>query len=190
MRIAAQNITVELAGRSFALRPSLGAAIRLAYEIDDFGALMKCLAEGHTEALALVISETSGNSIAEVRAALAPPFGGKLIPAIEACMSVVAAMLDFGEKAEGNSTGPVVAISEVFEQLFTLGTGWIGWPPSATWEATPQEIIAAHSGRVAMLKAIFGSEEEDKPSGPDFTADPDASNKLRAIALGGGNMAA
>ena len=190
MRIAAPNITVELEGRSFALRPSLGAAIRLAYEIDDFGALMKHLAEGNTETLALVIAETSGSSIAEVRAVLAPPFGGKLIPAIEASMSVVATMVDFGEKAEGNGTGPVVAITEVFEQLYQLGTGWIGWTPAATWGATPAEIIAAHSGRVAMLKAIFGSEEEDKPSGPDFTADPDAASKLRALAGAGGNMAA
>lgn len=188
MRIAAPNITVELAGRSFALRPSLGAAIRLAYQFDDFGVLMKQLAEGHIDTLALVIAETSGSSIAEVRSALAPPFGGKLIPAVTACMEVVAAMVDFGERTEGNSTAPAVPISDVFEQLFALGTGWIGWTPAATWSATPAEIIAAHSGRVSMLKAIFGSDEEDKPTGPDFAADPDATSKLRALASAGGNV--
>ncbi|WP_287245996.1 hypothetical protein [Mesorhizobium sp.] len=53
-------------------------------------------------------------------------------------------------------------IEESLEQLFEIGTGWLGWSPADTWAATPAEIIVAQRGLVAKLKAIHGT-AEDKP---------------------------
>lgn len=70
----------------------------------------------------------------------------------------------------------------LLEHLFEIGTGWLGWTPEDTWSAAPAEIVAAHKGRIALLKAIFGSnEKETEQNEPDFTRDPDAGMKLRAL---------
>ncbi|MES0167816.1 hypothetical protein NKJ87_17780 [Mesorhizobium sp. M0027] len=59
--------------------------------------------------------------------------------------------------------GKDFTIEEALEQLFEIGTGWLGWSPTDTWTATPAEIIVAQRGLVAKLKAIHGS-AEDTPS--------------------------
>ena len=55
--------------------------------------------------------------------------------------------------------------ASLFRSLFRMGTGWLGWTPEETWNASPLEIMEARAGRLDMLKAIFGSKDED--AGPD-----------------------
>lgn len=54
-------------------------------------------------------------------------------------------------------------LTDYFERLFSIGTGWLGWTPQDTWEATPAEIITAYYGRLDMLKAIFGGTDDAEP---------------------------
>lgn len=58
------------------------------------------------------------------------------------------------------------------DKLFEVGTGWLGWTPEQTFDALPIEIIAAHTGRVNMLKAIYGNGETDStPPAPEALDD-------------------
>ncbi len=38
--------------------------------------------------------------------------------------------------------------------------GWLGWTEEQALAADVNAIVVAHRGRVAMLKAVFGSSEE------------------------------
>ncbi|TAI63451.1 hypothetical protein CWO89_24080 [Bradyrhizobium sp. Leo170] len=58
--------------------------------------------------------------------------------------------------------GKPISFDEYFTQLFQIGTGWLGWSPAETWNATPAEIINAKRGRNAMLEEIFGRKSEDQ----------------------------
>ncbi|MFG1371486.1 hypothetical protein V5F32_04850 [Xanthobacter oligotrophicus] len=42
-----------------------------------------------------------------------------------------------------------------------MGTGWLGWTEAETLDTSMPGIVAAHKGRLAMLKAIFGSGKEE-----------------------------
>ncbi|WP_332712637.1 hypothetical protein [Pelagibacterium mangrovi] len=58
------------------------------------------------------------------------------------------------------------------EKLFEVGTGWLGWTAEQTLDALPIEIIHAHTGRVAMLRAIYGGGEADSaPPAPEALDD-------------------
>lgn len=181
MRIAPAIIDLELNGTTFTLRPGIGAAIRLAYAY-ELPALAKGVAEGNISVIAAVIAETSGAPLSHVHAALAPPFNGKLIKSINAAMAVLAEMLDFGEEDAKPATGTPMPLIKAFEHLFEVACGTIGWSPDIALSATPQQILAAYRGRVELLKALFGSTEDDKPRNPSFERDPDATAKLRELA--------
>lgn len=181
MRIAPATIVLELNGTTFTLRPSLGAAIRLAYAY-ELPALAKGVAEGNLSMLAAVIAETSGAPLSHVHAAVAPPFNGKLIKAINAAMAVLAEMLDFGEEDAKPATGTPMPLIKAFQHLFEIACGTIGWSPEIALNATPAQILIAYRGRVELLKALFGTSEDDKPHTPSFERDPDATAKLRELA--------
>jgi hypothetical protein len=53
------------------------------------------------------------------------------------------------------------------EELFGIGTGWLGWTPKDAWEATPAEIIAAHCAHLKKLQAIHGGGDKGKPDDYD-----------------------
>ncbi len=67
-------------------------------------------------------------------------------------------------------TGKALSWSDAYAELYQIGTGWLGWTPQETWNATPTEITEAFKGKLAMLKAIHGSaEEEPAPPSEDYT---------------------
>src|SRR3569623_532647 len=57
MQLAADPITIEIAGEAFVLRPSLLAAMRLTRKHGDFAKLYKLVLSGHTGAIEDVIRE-------------------------------------------------------------------------------------------------------------------------------------
>lgn len=190
MRIAAPDILLELDGRTFALRPSVGAAIRLAYRYDSFAHVMKGVAEGRIGVIADVIAETSARPLSEVRAALAPPLNRCLFPAIEACVAVITALTDLGgNDGESGNTGTPMSFTDGYQHLFEVACGAIGWTAEAALSATPAQIIIAYKGRVELLKAIFGSAEDggEAPKAPHFERDEEGFAALRAMSLSGAN---
>lgn len=64
-------------------------------------------------------------------------------------------------------------ITPHLEQLFEIGTGWLGWSPSDTWAATPTEIMIAQRGLIAKLKAIHGTAEDQPESDPNQPVSPE-----------------
>lgn len=78
-------------------------------------------------------------------------------------------------------------IEESLEQLFEIGTGWLGWSPADTWAATPAEIIVAQRG-IAKLKAIHGSAEDKSAYDPLEAVSPaevaQGIATLRALSVG------
>lgn len=48
--------------------------------------------------------------------------------------------------------------AKVFNDLYGYGTGWLGWTPAQTWDATPAEIITAMKAHSEKLIAMNGGE--------------------------------
>lgn len=188
MQIAAPDITLEMNGRSFCLRPTLGAAIRLAYAYDDLQAIVTALREGSYSVASDIIAEASGRSLAEVRAAMGPPLATHQRAIIDACMAFIHAIADVADDNEpkAKSSGPGITFRALYDQLYALATGWLGWTVQAALDATPAQIILAHRGRIDMLKAIFGTTENapEAEKTPNFTRDADATATLRMLAGG------
>ncbi|WDR05622.1 hypothetical protein PSQ90_15350 [Devosia rhodophyticola] len=85
------------------------------------------------------------------------------------------------------TTGNAMPMTDYFEHLFKIATGWLGWTPDQAWEATPAEIIAAKEGRTDLvsdiLKAVFGGESDsDQVQSPTANDEFDraAFNALKA----------
>ncbi|MER9210059.1 hypothetical protein [Mesorhizobium sp. M0771] len=64
-------------------------------------------------------------------------------------------------------------ITPHLEQLFEIGTGWLGWSSADTWAATPTEIMIAQRGLIAKLKAIHGTPDDKQGGDPRQPVSPD-----------------
>jgi hypothetical protein len=65
--------------------------------------------------------------------------------------------------------------------LMKIAMGWLGWSERQALDTTIPAILTAYEGRMDMLKAIFGSGEDDKgkPERKRYsTKDPEAMKKL------------
>ena len=67
--------------------------------------------------------------------------------------------------------GKTVSWAEAYAQLYQIGTGWLGWTPAETWDATPAEISEALAGYVARLEAIHGTADTDNTAQTDGQRD-------------------
>ncbi|WP_426609488.1 phage tail assembly chaperone [Bradyrhizobium sp. McL0616] len=74
-------------------------------------------------------------------------------------------------------SGTPMRFEEFFTRLFKIGTGYLGWSPDDTWNATPAEILAAREGRMELLIQLFGG-KRDEDTDSDLSGDRD---KLNAI---------
>jgi hypothetical protein len=158
MPLSDDNFVITLGDRTLVLRPTLRAAFHL-HQRYGFQALSREIAEGSFTAIVDLLNATSTTT---------PD-----IP-LHALLSDRDTLLEFvlvlagssGTKSDkpqpGKSAKPI-SFDEYFTRLFQIGTGWLGWTPDDTWNATPAEILTAHQGRVEMLKAIFGK-GDDEPS--------------------------
>lgn len=200
--------TIDIGSEVFTLRPSLRCAYLLATREGGFEKLLKDLSEqsitAMTDVIAAALDDAAAREFSIAVSArplrvlldmdaqfdlepLAPPQ-----PVNEKLIAFILATLDINTENRtvapgGTATRSKQDFTGLLEQLYSIGTGWLGWTPEDTWAAAPVEIVAAHKGRLAMLKAIFGSgkndaeDDENTPKEPDFTRDPDAGAKLRTL---------
>ena len=177
----ADDVVLNLAGYAspVRLRPSLRAAIRLEQRF-GFAALLKGITENSLTVIASIIEEAAIDDPANLMQAIEFEPLGKALPALQGKLIEFVALLigagdnDAEEKAPA-ATGKAVSFAAYHERLFSIGTGWLGWSPADTLDATPAEILAAFRGRQEMigtvLKAVFGSaEDDDKPA--EFDPEP------------------
>ncbi|MEW4400536.1 hypothetical protein AB1J06_17825 [Agrobacterium tumefaciens] len=160
MRLA-EPIIVTIAKTEIELRPSLRHAMQLERRPGSFRQLLADLSEGSlTAALTIIEPHADGmlfleNRVFDELARLQP----SLIAYVLQCTGI-----DPDQAPnKGKNTGKPQPFAEYLTGLYRMGTGWLGWPPEITLDATPAEIIEANKGRMEMLKAIFGSGEKDKP---------------------------
>jgi hypothetical protein len=179
MRLAADPITIEIAGEAFELRPTLRAATRLARRYGDFATLYRRIIADHVSVVSDVIREGSGapHAAADFLTACELPGLGALLATLKLpLMRYVLALA--GHDDNGNeppaTTGKPITLAEYHVELFAIGTGWLGWSPEQTWTSTPAEILAAQRGRsdliVDVLKSVFGSTDKPAPAAPDLDA--------------------
>jgi hypothetical protein len=164
--LAEDEISFRIAGETMVLRPSLRAAIRLERRFGGFDKIIEQLAEENVTTMAAVMRE-SADSFTTVPDLIDSLAEMPLLRGMETLKEpLIAHVLRLaGHKPEDAETEDTnakrVTFAEHHARLFAIGTGWLGWSPQATYDATAAEIEAAFAGRVDMLKAVFGSANED-----------------------------
>ena len=161
----ADIITVSIGGEAIELRPSLRFAIRLERRPGSFAGLLREIMDGSLTAACEIIRDHADIPMLETRI-----LDNGLDPLREPLVRYVLALtgMDEPEAANDNGSKPKgksQPFSEYLSGLYKIGTGWLGWTPQETLDATPAEIMLAHDGRMSMLKAIFGGTDDktDKP---------------------------
>lgn len=184
MRLAQDEITIDLGHEVIRLRASLRAAFRLERRHGGFDKIVKGIAGGNFSIMADVIRESSDprSSFAEFLDDIdAMPMGLAIERISEPLITHVMALagVDSGATREPTPEAERIPFAEYHTKLFRIATGWLGWTPADAWEATPAEIAEAYTGRRELLSAMFGSGK-----GADNTitkADKQTRSRLNAI---------
>lgn len=155
----AEEIIILIGAEEVELRPSLRHAIQLERRPGSFRQLILEIQEGSLSAAVEVIEPHHlGPHILNQVFDVLPVITPALLRYVFACAGI-------DDRQPANENRPVTAGRSVpfnvhLESLYKLGTGWLGWTPENTLDATPAEIQLAYEGRLDMLKAIFGSSEK------------------------------
>jgi hypothetical protein len=168
----ADQTTITIDGATVTLRPTLRAAYRLE-ETYGFKAIVTGITEGQMAIMGAIIREAGDFPAAMLNLLnVIERDGAEALDVFKMPLfNLVGAMIGVGDEEEAKPTkgkSATVADSSTetfgtyFDRLFSIGTGWLGWTPAETWQATPAEIVAAQKGRVDMLRAIFGGKDDDK----------------------------
>ncbi|MET0171093.1 MAG: hypothetical protein ABW206_01650 [Agrobacterium vaccinii] len=157
----AEPIIVTIAKTEIELRPSLRYAMQLERSPGSFRQLLADLSDGSlTAAVTIIEPHADGMLFLENRVLdELPRLQHSLTAYVLQCTGI-----DPDEPAvKGKSTGKPQPFADYLTGLYRIGTGWLGWTPEITLDATPTEIIEANKGRMEMLKAIFGSGAKETP---------------------------
>lgn len=179
----ADAITVSVGGEAIKLRPSLRFAIRLEHRPGSFSGLLRDIMDGSLSAACEIIRDHADIPLLETRI-LDNGIDQFRDPLVRYVMAL-AGMDDTPEPANdnGKAKGKSQPFGEYLSGLYKIGTGWLGWTPEVTMDATPAEIMLAHEGRMSMLKAIFGS-SDDTPAKPQ--SDISLDDKFKGVFAGFG----
>jgi hypothetical protein len=162
----AESITIKLGGEVYGLRPSLRHALSLERRSEGFPGLLADLQDGSLTVYCEIIRpHYHGPEMG---------FASRVFEAMndlqEPLSEYVVACLGIDPGAKLNNDGgdsKTVTFKDHLINLYKVGTGWLGWTPDETLDATPTEIRLAYEGRIDLLKAVFGSHEETNKKLPD-----------------------
>lgn len=169
----ADDIIIRLGGEAITLRPSLRFAMRLDRRPGSFGALSREIMEGSLSAAVEIMRDHTDMPDLPTRI-METGLPRLTTPLLNYVMGVAGIDMD---DAPANDHGkptkqrPNIPFSEYLANLYRLGTGWLGWTPQETLDATPAEILEAYKGRLELLRAIFGSKEEAPSPASDIPLD-------------------
>jgi hypothetical protein len=161
VHIASDRVCLTLGGELVALRPTLRCGLRLAARPGSFAKLVEELQEVSLGAALFVLRDFDRSPLLStyVMDAGLEAVCAALVPFVVDCAGIdpdAQAKPTVGLDAEVTS----VSFGEHLANLYRIGTGWIGWTPQTTLDATPAEIAEAYKGRVDMLKAVFGGGDD------------------------------
>ncbi|MBS0250702.1 MAG: hypothetical protein JSR78_06515 [Proteobacteria bacterium] len=164
----AESITIRLGGEVYGLRPSLRHALGLERRPGGFPGLLADLQDGSLTAYCDILRPYGGDRkfftqyVFDALNELQEPLSEYVV----ACLGI-----DPDTKPDNASGGDKkVGFKDHLINLYKVGTGWLGWTPDETLDATPTEIRLAYEGRIDLLKAIFGSTDEAENAVPDGAA--------------------
>lgn len=155
-----ERITITLGSEEIHLAPRLRHAMRLERRPGSFGALVRQMSDDSLSAACDIIGDhvrmtpDMQDAILDVLPSLKAP----LIAYVMACAGI-----DPDDAPANDNRGQSrksVSFDEYLIGLYRVGTGWLGWTPHVTLNATPAEIIEAQKGRVELLRAVFGGGDE------------------------------
>jgi hypothetical protein len=180
MRLADET-KIMVGSKTFTLRPSLRAAVRLHKDYDGLQNLYAALGSGSVTASLDLISA----ACADPRLVVLLAYEVDKSALESSVWSIRDQLRAFVLKLSGyddadrepTSTGQPITYDDYFDTLYRIATGWLGWDPNAEWDATPVEIIEAQKGRIELLRAIFG--DDDKQESESLT--PGLRDRLNAI---------
>lgn len=165
-----EAISAKFGFQAITLRPSLRAAATLESRY-GFQKLFDAVGDGNLTVIADVI-EASSDCKDFLKAIAGIPLIQVLPNVLEKTTKHILALAgadeDHAEKAQPQN-GESMPFAEYHTQLYRIGTGWLGWSPETTWNATPREITEAYGAHIEQLKAIYGAndQDQDQRTGPD-----------------------
>jgi hypothetical protein len=157
----AGDIALRVGFQAISLRASLRAATDLEKRYGGFQSLFAACADGNLTVIADVI-EASSDCRDFLKLITDMPLIEVMPPLLQTLPSHILALagVDTDTKAEAQS-GESIPFAQYHARLFRIGTGWLGWSPKDTWNATAAEITEAYSGHIEMLRAIHGGSKEE-----------------------------
>ncbi|MBO0141601.1 hypothetical protein JZX87_10570 [Agrobacterium sp. Ap1] len=182
-RPAYEEVTIAHGGSTVTLRPSLRAAATLEARY-GFPALFRALDECDLTIVSEIIL-TCSITRQGAAAFLAANMGRSLSPFFNSVQSPLYQLVSMLTPAPAPNAKPAsnpgkpLAWADYYAALFEHATGWLGWTPEQSWNATPTEIDRAHAALIAKLKAIHGSNDQQEKQA--VASDPDASFDRNAL---------
>lgn len=175
------EFTLAHGGLTVRLRPSLRAAMRLERLHDGFPALFAKVNTLDTATIKAVIHHAATEKGA-AEAFLDHLAGQPLAPVLQAAREPLARLfaaflLPDSEMPKREAPAKPVTWEAAYLDLYRIGTGWFGWTPADTWNATPAEIAEAFDARLRLLRAEAGAPDEDQggdAADGTTTTDPNA----------------
>lgn len=103
------------------------------------------------------------------------PLAHFALTAQAACLALLSGFLKADDQGEATPSGdgPIKPLRDYFADLFSYGTGWLGWPPSEVWNASIAELECAFLAHVdRLVKMTPGASADGKQAGDgDYTPD-------------------
>ncbi len=163
------EIVLTMDNQQIRFRPTLRAAMRLERRFDGFQKILEGLRDQNLTVISAIVAECADdpeNLLSFLSSGTHKPLAYRLGALIEPLIMITLQLagIDDDLSSEKKTGQGAVSYPDYFTRLFKIATGWLGWTPAETWEATPAEIMAAYDGRVEMFRAIFGSKEEKAPA--------------------------
>ncbi|CCB65389.1 hypothetical protein [Hyphomicrobium sp. MC1] len=167
MKSLAKSIEIELGAEVLLLRPSLRHALSL-----------ECRPGGGFPGLLSDLQDGSLNAAVEV---IKPHYCPRHLPSLvfdklnelqSPLTQYVIALTGIDPDTKPSEGGKTLSFREHLLNLYKIGTGWLGWTPDVTLDATPSEIMLAYDGRIELLKAVFGTSDAEtaEPDGKELDA--------------------
>lgn len=143
------------------LRPTLRAATHLEARY-GFQALFAAVADGNFSVIADIVEASSDcrDFPASINGVPLARFMPNLLERLNQHVFALAGIDPDCPAPQGS--GETMPFKEYHARLYKIGTGWLGWSPETTWNATAKEIINAYEGHLEMLRAIYGSADDDQ----------------------------
>lgn len=171
------RIEMSFKGQSYSLRPSLRCAASLVRLHDGLPNLIKKISEWDTATVRAVITHATPEGVGRLlKDAENAPLSVFMRECQPALFELLAALIPENDAAKGDNFTVNLTWEEAFEDLFAIGTGWLGWSPAETWDATPSEIMTAFSAHADKLKAIHGGGEDDDNAAHENSEDQRQAN--------------